>query len=63
VASYQGNYRYLPLAKYFISKNKAVTDEDGKNHISEVSLLATYLENKEEGDTNNSDDWLMSSRN
>jgi hypothetical protein len=63
VASYQGNYRYLPLAKYFISKNKTITDEDGKNHITEVSLLATYLENKEEGDINNSGDWLMSSRN
>lgn len=63
VASYQGNYRFLPLAKYFISKNKTVTDEDGTNHISEVSLLASYLENEGEGETNNSDDWLMSSRN
>lgn len=63
VASYQGNYRYLPLAKYFISKNKTVTDEDGTNHISEVSLLASYLENEGEGEANTSDDWLMSSRN
>ena len=64
VASYQGNYRFLPLAKYFISKNKTITDEDGTNHITEVSPLATYLENEgEEGEANNSDDWLMSSRN
>lgn len=63
VASYQGNYRYLPLAKYFISKNKTITDEDGTNHISEVSLLASYLENEGEGETHNSDDWLMNSRN
>ena len=63
VASYQGNYRYLPLAKYFISKNKTITDEDGTNHITEVSPLATYLENKEDAEISNSDDWLMSSRN
>lgn len=64
VASYQGNYRYLPLIKYFISKNKLVMDEDGTQHVSEVSELASYLENKE--DTNahsNSDDWLVTSRN
>ena len=62
VASYQGNYRYLPLIKYFISKNKLVTDEDGVNHVSEVSELASYLENKE--DTFQvSDDWQMTARN
>jgi len=62
VASYQGNYRYLPLIKYFISKNKLVTDEDEVNHVFEVSELASYLENKE--DTFQvSDDWQMTARN
>lgn len=64
IASYQGNYRYLPLIKYFIMKNKTVTDEDGTNHISEVSPLADYLENKEDNNlVTASDDWLMTVRN
>lgn len=67
VASYRGNYDKFPLLKYFISKNKKVMDEDGENHISEVSELATTLENMEEDEDipeiENADDWLMSSRN
>ena len=66
IASYKGDYRYMPLIKYFISKNKKVQDEDGEIHIQEVSELASYLENKTE-DSNipemSSDDWLMNSRN
>lgn len=65
VASYRGNYRYLPLIKYFISKNKMIIDEDGTNHVTEVSQLASYLENKEEGGRafTNSDEWMLNSRN
>ena len=65
VASYQGNYRYMPLIKYFIMKNKTVKDEDGTSHIQEVSELASYLENKgkEEEVVITSDDWLVSVRN
>lgn len=63
VASHRGDYRYLPLIKYFISKNKTVTDEDGKNHITEVSQLASYLENKEQVSESGGDDWLMTTRN
>lgn len=64
VAAYNGNYRYLPLIKYFISKNKTVIDEDGTSHIQEVSELASYLENKDKTETRaTSDDWLMSARN
>ena len=61
VASYNGVYRYLPLLKYFISKNKSVMDEDGENHVSEVSELASYLENKEEEQVvvTTSDDWML----
>ena len=65
VASFQGNYRYMPLIKYFIMKNKTVADEDGENHITEVSELASYLENKEEEGAvvTNSDEWLMNAKN
>ena len=63
IEAYNGNYRYLPLIKYFISKNKIVTDEDGTSHIQEVSELASYLENKETETKATSDDWLMSARN
>lgn len=63
IEAYNGNYRYLPLIKYFISKNKTVTDEDGTSHIQEVSELASYLENKETETKATSDDWLISARN
>lgn len=63
VASFQGNYKYLPLIKYFISKNKLVMDEDGQNHISEVSELASYLENNTDKEQITNDDWLMNPKN
>lgn len=55
------NPRYRVLAKYFVSKSKAVVDENGMCHPEEQSLLASYLEN--EGQDTPSDDWLMASRN
>lgn len=65
VAAYNGNYRYLPLIKYFIYKMKDEKDEQGNIHKVEHSPLADYLENKEEEEkvVTNSEDWLMSSRN
>lgn len=67
VASYRGDYSRLPLLKYFISKNKKVMDEEGDNHISEVSELASTLENMEDDEDipemEGSENWLMSSRN
>lgn len=65
VASFNGNYRYLPLIKYFIFKFKDERDEDGNVHRVEHSPLADYLENKEEEgvEVNNSDDWMMNTRN
>lgn len=66
VASFKGDYRYMPLIKYFIMKNKKVQDEDGEFHIQEVSELASYLENKTSEDIpviDNADDWLINSRN
>lgn len=65
VASFNGNFRYLPLIKYFIFKFKDERDEDGNVHRVEHSPLADYLENKEEEgvEVNNSDDWMMNARN
>ncbi len=66
VASFKGNYRYLPLIKYFISKLKPVQEEDGTIHNVEFSPLADYLENREdEGGVvvSTSDDWMLTSRN
>ena len=62
VASFKGNYRYLPLIKYFIIKNKTISGEDGRNYINEVSELASYLENKEDRYAD-SDEWLVTARN
>lgn len=65
VASFNGNFRYLPLIKYFIFKFKDEKDEDGNVHRVEHSPLADYLENKEEEGVviDNSDDWMMNARN
>lgn len=65
VASFNGNYKFLPLIKYFISKDKMVMDEEGQQHVSPESPLATFLENKDSTDNlaTASDDWLTSVRN
>lgn len=60
--------RYIPLLKYFISKQKTVRDEFGVGHIEEVSELASYLENKQQDGEGgevaiNGDSWMLTSRN
>lgn len=65
VASFNGNYKFLPLIKYFIFKDKLVMDEEGQQHVSPESPLATFLENKDNNDNlvAASDDWLSTVRN
>jgi hypothetical protein len=65
VSSFNGNYKFLPLIKYFIFKDKLVMDEDGMQHVSPESQLATFLENKDNNDNlvAASDDWLSAVRN
>ena len=67
VASFQGNYTGMRLAKYFIMKNPIKQDENGKGYVEQVSDLLTFLENKESekevGVVINSDDWMMNVRN
>ena len=65
VASFNGNYTGMRLAKYFIMKNPVKQGEDGQGYVEQVSDLLTFLENggKEEVGVNTSDDWLVNSRN
>lgn len=65
VSYFNGNYKFLPLIKYFIFKDKLVMDEDGQQHVSSESQLATFLENKDNNDNlvAASDDWLSTIRN
>lgn len=64
VASFHGDYKYLPLLKYFIYKDKLVLGEDGQQHVSPQSPLATYLENKnDDSPATASDEWLLTVRN
>lgn len=64
VASFNGNYAGMRLAKYFIWKDDKKLDEEGRTRIENVSDLATFLENKDEDDVVRiSDDWMMQSKN
>lgn len=64
VAAFNGNYKYLPLIKYFISKMKPVQDEEGVVKNIEHSPLADCLENMNDKDINiNDDSWLINIRN
>lgn len=52
VASFNGDYKYMQLLKYFIWKNKVSGGEliDGRlvGEVEKQSQLASYIENKEE---------------
>ena len=65
VASFNGNYKFLPLIKYFIFKDKLIMGEDGQQHVSPESPLATFLENKDSSDNlaTASEDWITAVRN
>lgn len=47
VDSFNGNYTYMKLLKYFILKDERKVDSEGVGYIEEVSMLATFLENKD----------------
>lgn len=64
IASFNGNYKFLPMVKYFILKNKSYIDDEGMPKTVLESPLATFLENKtNENVATASDDWLMNVRN
>lgn len=56
VSSFNGNYTYLRLLKYFIWK-----DENKDGETLQVSQLADWIENKNETNTNNTD-WATTLR-
>lgn len=45
VKSFNGNYTYMRVLKYFIWKDEKKLDSDGVGYIDEVSDLASYIEN------------------
>lgn len=45
VNSFNGNYKYMRILKYFIWKDDKKINSEGKIYIEEVSDLATFIEN------------------
>lgn len=56
VESFNGNYQYMRVLKYFIWKDEKKMDSEGKMYIEEVSELASFMENAGQTDANNS--WM-----
>lgn len=45
VESFNGNYTYMRILKYFILKDEIKIGEDGVRYVEQVSELANFLEN------------------
>lgn len=45
VSSFNGNYSYMRILKYFIWKDEIKVDSEGNRYIEEVSDLANWIEN------------------
>lgn len=64
VASFNGNYKGMRTAKYFVMKDDRKLDADGASWAERISDLATFLENKDEDDiVRVPEDWMMQSKN
>lgn len=59
VNSFNGNYSFMRVLKYFIWKDERKLDSDGNGFIEEVSDLATFIENA--GQINNTN-WMETIR-
>ena len=55
VSSFNGNYSYMRVLKYFIWKDDVKTGADGNRYVDEVSDLANWIENAGQEDSMNSD--------
>lgn len=55
VDSFNGNYSYMRILKYFIWKDEKKINEEGKVYIEETSDLATWIEN--EGQSEHNSEW------
>lgn len=60
VDSFNGDYKFMRILKYFIMKSEVKTDENGVGHIEDTSDLANFLENDCVRD--DSDEWLIELR-
>ena len=61
VSSFNGNYSYMRVLKYFIWKDDIKTDADGNRYVDEVSDLANWIENAGQEDSMNND-WTSTLR-
>ena len=59
VDSFNGNYTYMRILKYFIWKDDVKKDAEGNGYVDEHSDLANWIENKDSINTTNSD-WTTS---
>ena len=55
VESFNGNYTYMRILKYFIWKDDIKKDAEGNGYVDEHSDLANWIENKDS--INSSTDW------
>lgn len=60
VASFNGNYSYMRILKYFIWKDEKKIDSEGNVYVEELSDLASCIENK--GQNYSNDDWTTTLR-
>ena len=51
VESFNGNYTYMRILKYFILKDEVKIGEDGNRYVEQVSELANFLENEMENNS------------
>ena len=61
VASFNGNYSYMRILKYFIWKDEIKVDSEGKRYVEEISDLANWIENAGQEDVLKSD-WTSTLR-
>lgn len=47
VESFNGNYEYMRVLKYFIWKDERKMDSEGRIYVDEVSELASFIENED----------------
>ena len=58
VASFNGNYAYMRILKYFIWKDEIKVNSEGTRYVEEVSDLANLIENAGHEDTLRND-WTV----
>lgn len=61
VDSFNGNYQFMRILKYFIWKDERKIDSEGKGYIEETSDLATYIENVKANEPSENN-WTMNLR-